>query len=387
MEKDPAEHYAGAGELGQEVQRWLADEPVRAYPEPLTARIGRWARRNRVLVASAAILLSITVIGLSIFNVLLHEEQGRTRKALDKATEANTQLTLEQKRTEEARARAEANFKKAQDAVDQYLTKIGEERLLNEPGLQDLRRELLASAQNFYVDFARDQGNDAAGRLALGEAKLKLAQIHATLGERKEAVKFREEALDIFRDLHARDADADICHYKLAQCYVELAGLFFQLKGPLKETEDLAEKARTELTALVQRKPLPRYRHLLAESHNTLAAILTNRWRAADGADADKLRTQAVIEQKAAVQIWEKLLEEQPDNPAWPQYLSGGLGNLGPLFKADAEKKEAEMAFTTAVSLLEKLVDKYPKSMEYQNRLGGAYRNLGLHHFYAARPD
>src|SRR5205807_6190360 len=43
----PEERYATADELAREVERWLADEPVIAYREPLPARIARWARRHK----------------------------------------------------------------------------------------------------------------------------------------------------------------------------------------------------------------------------------------------------------------------------------------------------------------------------------------------------
>jgi eukaryotic-like serine/threonine-protein kinase len=33
-------------ELADDLKRWLADQPVSAYREPLSARLGRWSRRN-----------------------------------------------------------------------------------------------------------------------------------------------------------------------------------------------------------------------------------------------------------------------------------------------------------------------------------------------------
>jgi serine/threonine-protein kinase len=51
MAEQPADRYATATELGAEVERWLAGEPVAAYPEGWASRALRWARRHRVLVA------------------------------------------------------------------------------------------------------------------------------------------------------------------------------------------------------------------------------------------------------------------------------------------------------------------------------------------------
>src|SRR5262249_15034798 len=51
MALQPEERYATAQDLAADIEHWLADEPVRAYPEPLTTRLRRWRRRHRPLVA------------------------------------------------------------------------------------------------------------------------------------------------------------------------------------------------------------------------------------------------------------------------------------------------------------------------------------------------
>jgi serine/threonine-protein kinase len=63
LAKKPAERYSSAKELAAEVQRWLADEPLSAYREPWGVRAGRWVKRRRVLVASAAASATSTTYG------------------------------------------------------------------------------------------------------------------------------------------------------------------------------------------------------------------------------------------------------------------------------------------------------------------------------------
>ena len=53
----PEDRYASPRALADDVEHWLADEPVSAYREPLAARLARWARRHRTAVAGAAALL------------------------------------------------------------------------------------------------------------------------------------------------------------------------------------------------------------------------------------------------------------------------------------------------------------------------------------------
>src|SRR5262245_2692524 len=60
----PEARYATALELAAEVEHWLADEPVRAYPDPWTTRARRWVKRHRLPVtAVAAAVLAAAVLG------------------------------------------------------------------------------------------------------------------------------------------------------------------------------------------------------------------------------------------------------------------------------------------------------------------------------------
>jgi hypothetical protein len=110
--------------------------------------------RHRPLLAGTAVLLVASVIGLGVGTVLL----GR----------ANARTDAERRRAEAARAQAEENFRKARQAVDDYLTKVSESKLLNVPGLQPLRKELLDSARAYYEGFLRQRADDPGLRAEAG---------------------------------------------------------------------------------------------------------------------------------------------------------------------------------------------------------------------------
>lgn len=63
MALDPNKRYATALDLANDIESYLADEPVQAYAEPSTRRVARWSRRHRSLVGtmliSTAILMAI----------------------------------------------------------------------------------------------------------------------------------------------------------------------------------------------------------------------------------------------------------------------------------------------------------------------------------------
>lgn len=61
---DPAERYATARELADDVVRYMDDLPVVAHPENVIERAGRWAARNRTLLAVIAAYLVMRAIVL-----------------------------------------------------------------------------------------------------------------------------------------------------------------------------------------------------------------------------------------------------------------------------------------------------------------------------------
>src|SRR5262249_47315225 len=47
MAREPSARYGDARDLAADVERFLADEPVSAYRDPLVVRARRWAKRHR----------------------------------------------------------------------------------------------------------------------------------------------------------------------------------------------------------------------------------------------------------------------------------------------------------------------------------------------------
>ena len=99
MAFEPANRYQSARELALDLEHWIADEPVAAYPERRLQRLSRWLRRHRSWTyAGAAALVGITAVATAALFFV------------DRAPLAQ----------EEARKEAEANFQIAQQAADDY---------------------------------------------------------------------------------------------------------------------------------------------------------------------------------------------------------------------------------------------------------------------------
>jgi WD40 repeat protein/tRNA A-37 threonylcarbamoyl transferase component Bud32 len=81
----PHDRYASAKELAEDLEHWLADEPVKAYSEPRRARLARWGRRHRPVVAGAMALLLTAVIALSLGLLLLGRAKTQIQDQRDQA--------------------------------------------------------------------------------------------------------------------------------------------------------------------------------------------------------------------------------------------------------------------------------------------------------------
>jgi WD40 repeat protein/tRNA A-37 threonylcarbamoyl transferase component Bud32 len=169
MSLKPGDRYASPRGLADDLEHWLAGEPVSAWPEPWTVRAGRWARRNRPLIAAAAALLVTATVALTIATYLLDQKQKDTDQARG-AAEHNAGLYFQEQQTakeEAANARAAAGLAKqkqgeAETAQQQAETARGE-AVAKQKEAEDARRETekaLASTRlalsNSYITRAHE---------------------------------------------------------------------------------------------------------------------------------------------------------------------------------------------------------------------------------------
>ncbi len=74
----PEDRYTSAGSLAQDIERWLADEPVAAYEESISEKLKRWVKRHRNGIGIAALLMTGAVIALSASILLLEQKNGKS---------------------------------------------------------------------------------------------------------------------------------------------------------------------------------------------------------------------------------------------------------------------------------------------------------------------
>lgn len=103
LEKETYRRYDSAGELAEELRRFMAGQPIHARPVSRPERLWRWAMRNRLLAATAALSVVAVAATFVLFVVLaitqgraaanLREEQDQTRRAMEEANIERERVT------------------------------------------------------------------------------------------------------------------------------------------------------------------------------------------------------------------------------------------------------------------------------------------------------
>jgi serine/threonine protein kinase/tetratricopeptide (TPR) repeat protein len=306
------ERYASATELAQDLQHWLADEPVTAYREPFAVRAGRWARRHKTFVVGATALLSTAVIALSLSTILIGKEQNRTEQA--------RQLAQENFEDAEAqRQRALESFRQARQAVDDYLTKVSESKLLNVPGLQPLRKELLESAREYYLNFLQQRADDPSLSGELGKTYFRVGLITNDIGSKPEALSAYQKARDLQESLLRDHPDDSLVQRELAETCWHMAELqrWTSQHAAALQSYDRSRELRERLVH--DHGEDPNHRSGLAKSHAGLGDlyVFTDR------------RQEAIPEFERARDIGEAIVRGHPEIEQFQRDLADSCRRLG----------------------------------------------------------
>jgi serine/threonine protein kinase/tetratricopeptide (TPR) repeat protein len=106
LEKDRNRRYETANGFAQDIQRYLADEPVQACPPSLGYRLGKFARRNRGRLATAAVLGLALLVGAGSLGWTALERAARQSEASKEVRLALEQAEALQEQSKRAEALA-----------------------------------------------------------------------------------------------------------------------------------------------------------------------------------------------------------------------------------------------------------------------------------------
>lgn len=391
MSVDPTQRYASAKALAREVERYLADEPVEAMPEPWIERARRWTRKHpRTSVGLGLSLLLITVfLGLG-FAVVSH---------------LNGKLVV-------ARSSAERNFEEAKKAVETYLVLVTDDKRLNAADLTTLRSELLTSAIPFYERLAAYSTGDDQVEYIRAETRHRLANLRSNTGDVVGARSDYEAAFTALQQLFEAHPRNDELQHAVALVQFNYGDLLEDLgeheraksyyQQSLASIEDLAKRdakleylsdaadvainlgvmarARNDYeTATANfRRAIGIYERSLVESAINSESVESLAWahyQVASTLRQDSRLEEAASECRKAIELCRELGLRTPDvTEALVANLNQLAANLNELGRVD----EADKTYREAIPLAEELTNAFPSVYTYQTDVAFLHQNLAI---------
>jgi serine/threonine-protein kinase len=427
IDREPARRYASAGALAADLKRFVDDRPIQARQVGAAERLWRWARRNPAvacLSAAVFVLLLAVAVGATLIALYFHrqaEEEGRRlvqenklrleadearqradrerRKADDSFRKAETARQREagqRRRADAARKDAETNlqearrqkklaeenFGRALAAVDNSLTLVSESQLLNVPGLQPLRRQLLEAALRYYQGFLKQRANDRTLQKELATAYTRVARITAEIGSKEKALAAYQEALAIRRELLKGDPgnaalEADIAFHHQAVGRLHLK---------LRDTKAALKSLQTASAILQKVTPHSRDKLELlsgfASVHNDIGLVYLEK----------NAPLEAMGHYTAALQLQRRLVAENPRHPRLAELrfgLANQLNRMGGLHTDIGLYLPAIKLHTEALGILQDLVGARradPRFNDWQRALAGCHESIGQARRLDGRP-
>ncbi len=134
----PADRYQKATDMGQDLENWIAGEPISVVPDNLLKKSERWLRRHARGVIASLLMLGLTAAALLWATVAI-------LGAKTKVDNLNRSLSAEQTKTKESRELSSYIF-------DEVVGYIFDDELSRVPNSYEVRKRTLAMAVNRLSD-------------------------------------------------------------------------------------------------------------------------------------------------------------------------------------------------------------------------------------------
>jgi eukaryotic-like serine/threonine-protein kinase len=418
MALQPEARYSTPKTLAEDIERWMADEPVSAWREPASRRARRWARRNRTAVTSAAVAVIAGIIGLSAVLAVESRANAALKTANSDLAIANAKVSKANLDLHAANAREHQRFDLAMKAIKVFHGEVSADLLLKEKQFEQLRNKLLRGAADFYGELERLlQGqSDLASHAALGRAYDELGELTAKIGNVPEALTVHRKALAVRRGLAAASssdsgAAVDVARSLVAigrlraetgeptgalSSYDEASSLLGRLAGPGtmidsirgenarveywrgsalyqigRRQEALAafERARSVLVALAAAHPkVVDYHRLLSWCDNDTGNLLTDEGNTPG----------ALTAYERSLQTKQRIAEDHSDVAEYQRDLAIAIQNIANVYSQTGKLNEALVKYDLARVIRQRVATDNPAVTLLQRDLAGSYQAIGV---------
>jgi len=368
LEKDRRRRYETANDFAADVMRYLTDKPVEACPPSGWYRFSKYARRNRVVLTTSAVVALALVAGTAVATwqairatravTLASKREREAQSAAAQATQARTLATQRQREAQ----RAAAESKRAAAESKAILTFLVQDMLGASVPYQALGRDVkvadgLAKGRDVKVAEvlanAEKKIDTAFPNQPLVEAGVRhaLGSVRRALGQYDLASRHASRSYELRRDLLGPEHPETLA---------SMDSLSLALVGQRKL--DDAQKLREQALEIRRRVLGPEHPDTL-HSMSGVADLLANQGK---GDDARKLFEQ-VLE-----------IERRVLGPEHPDTLSSMFGLavtlLRPLGKLDEARELHEQVLEKRSRVLG---PEHPRTLKTMHSLGEILRQQG----------
>jgi tetratricopeptide (TPR) repeat protein len=286
------------------------------------------------------------------------------------AARKKVEASLEETAT--AQKLSEASFQDALAAVNDFFTHVSEDRLLNEPGTEELRHELLDLARDYYQRFLNRRSDDSTVRDEVALSHFRVGLIVEELDSPQAAVASYQKARDLQSALLAVVSDANSVEAKstkraLSRTLNALARGATN-SGDLDGAEELFNETRKLRQELVDSTSDAEERfefdRLLASVDMNLGLLARRRSNF----------NQAATLYEDAQELRKKTLPVRPKDPQLRRDLAKGWYNLANLAVDQNDGEGIGRNVALAIAQLEELLDETPDDLRDRYLLALCYR-------------
>jgi eukaryotic-like serine/threonine-protein kinase len=243
------ERYQSAAAFAEDLEKWLADEPVAAWREPIGVRTRRWLRKHQTIATSVAAAIIVGFVVASTAAIVISGQNTALTQAYDDLAKQKTALAEARDDLKLAFNKQEEYLGLARNAVDEMLTQVGRNELKNVPQMEDVRKKLLTKARDFYEEFSDETSEDPRLRMQVALAWRRIADVDKIERDVKQAEAGYRRSIEQLESLIQEDKDQPLYQRELALSYKGLGLLF---------SDNLDEAVTNFDTAIEIAKPLLR---------------------------------------------------------------------------------------------------------------------------------
>jgi serine/threonine protein kinase len=347
---EPGRRYASAGELADDLRRFLDDRPVRARRASPIERAARWCRRNPAVAGLSAALALVFAVGFA--GVVWKWREASAN--LDQAGQALV-------RVEEERGRAEGNLDLALEAFERIARQLGPggwsgggldadgDEVAAAPVVTPEAAAVLEGMVRFYERFAENNTNDPRLKRDTARALRQVGAIRLRLGQYRQAAQALERSAALLGD----DPDR----------WLERARTHNDLGVALRSSGRLPAAWREHATALA----------LLPTGETAPARARLERARACNLRGAVEVRQlrlpDAEASQRAALGLLGGLIEEDKKHPDYRHLFARATHDLAVVLRMQERRGEVAPLWAQALEALEKLAGDFPSVPDYRAEL------------------